>query len=98
MKIVLLRTNERIYAFEDVCPHAFWPLSSGTFHDGVLECPGHAWEFSVQTGRCQESPTYCLTPISTSIAGEVVQLEWDAAGTLVDAKNRSSSYRECPRE
>ena len=98
MKIVLLRTKERIYAFEDVCPHAFWPLSSGTFHDGVLECPGHAWQFSVQTGRCHESPTYCLTPISASIADEVVQLEWEAAGTLGDAEKLTSSCRACSRE
>lgn len=77
MKMVLLRTAERVYAYEDVCPHAFWPLSSGSFHDGVLECPGHAWEFQIETGRCQDSPGYCLTPISTTIVGKLVQFEWE---------------------
>jgi 3-phenylpropionate/trans-cinnamate dioxygenase ferredoxin subunit len=77
MKIVLVRTAEGVYAYEDVCPHAFWPLSAGIFRDGVLECPGHAWEFHVQTGKCQESPAYCLTPVSTTIVGEVVRLEWE---------------------
>jgi nitrite reductase/ring-hydroxylating ferredoxin subunit len=87
MKIVLVRTNEHVYAFEDVCPHAFWPLSAGTFRDGVLECPGHGWEFRVQTGQCHESPAYCLTPISAGIANGVVRLEWEAANTLEDRKN-----------
>jgi 3-phenylpropionate/trans-cinnamate dioxygenase ferredoxin subunit len=81
MKMVLLRTPERVYAYEDVCPHAFWPLSAGSFHDGVLECPGHAWEFQIQTGKCEESPGYCLTPISAILVGELVKLEWEAART-----------------
>jgi nitrite reductase/ring-hydroxylating ferredoxin subunit len=79
MKMVLLRTPERVYAYEDVCPHAFWPLSAGSFHDGVLECPGHAWEFQIQTGKCEESPGYCLTPISATVVGELVKLEWESS-------------------
>jgi nitrite reductase/ring-hydroxylating ferredoxin subunit len=81
MKMVLLRTAERVYAYEDVCPHAFWPLSAGSFHDGVLECPGHAWEFQIQTGKCEESPGYCLTPISATLVRELVKLEWEGART-----------------
>lgn len=76
LKIVLVRTAEKVYAFEDVCPHAFWPLSAGIFRDGILECPGHGWEFHVRTGKCQDPPSYCLTPVSATILGEVVQLEW----------------------
>jgi nitrite reductase/ring-hydroxylating ferredoxin subunit len=78
MKMVLLRAAERVYAYEDVCPHAFWPLSAGYFHDGVLECPGHAWEFQIQTGKCEESPGYCLTPVSATLVGGLVKLEWEA--------------------
>jgi nitrite reductase/ring-hydroxylating ferredoxin subunit len=95
MKIVLVRTTERVYAFEDVCPHAFWPLSAGIFHDGILECPGHAWEFQVQTGNCQESPDYCLTPVSAMIVGDVVRLEWEVTSTPLRGKN---SPQPQPRE
>lgn len=86
MRIVLVRTAEGVYAYEDVCPHAFWPLSAGIFHDGILECPGHAWAFHVQTGNCQESPAYCLTPVSATIVGDVVRLEWEATNTLLARK------------
>jgi len=78
LKFVVVRTPKAVYAFEDTCPHAMWPLSAGTFHDGVLECPGHAWEFQVETGRCQDSPAYCLVPVATNILGEFVRLEWGA--------------------
>ncbi len=86
MKMVLLRTADCVYAYEDVCPHAFWPLSAGSFHDGVLECPGHAWEFSIQTGQCEATPGYCLTPISATILGDVVKLEWEGVSTSMKLK------------
>jgi nitrite reductase/ring-hydroxylating ferredoxin subunit len=76
MKLVLIRTEEKFCAYEDVCPHAFWPLSEGTVNNGVLECPGHGWEFSVESGRCLNAPAYCLTPVSATVLGETVLLQW----------------------
>jgi toluene monooxygenase system ferredoxin subunit len=77
MKLVLIRTETSVVAYEDVCPHAFWPLSDGTVQNGVLGCPGHGWEFSVANGRCLNAPAYCLTPVSVSVQGDTVLLSWD---------------------
>jgi nitrite reductase/ring-hydroxylating ferredoxin subunit len=77
-KLVILRTESRTVAYEDACPHASWPLSQGTLHDGVLECPGHGWEFSADTGRCVNAPAYCLTPISLEIREGIVRLDWES--------------------
>ena len=77
MKLVVIRTEGQISAYENVCPHAFWPLSDGSVWNGVLECPGHGWEFSVASGRCLNAPAYCLTPISVTVQGEAVQLQWE---------------------
>jgi nitrite reductase/ring-hydroxylating ferredoxin subunit len=79
MPIVVLRTEQGITAFEDRCPHAFWPLSEGEIYDGVLECPGHGWEFDVTSGRCLNAPAYCLTPVSVTIEAGMVQLCWSEA-------------------
>jgi nitrite reductase/ring-hydroxylating ferredoxin subunit len=95
LKIVLLRTAERVYAFQDVCPHASWPLSAGTFHDGKLECPGHGWEFRVETGECPESPTYCLTRVSARVEGEMVRLEWKVESISQETEHRCSQMQEC---
>jgi nitrite reductase/ring-hydroxylating ferredoxin subunit len=77
MKLVVVRTESQISAYEDVCPHAFWPLSEGTLRGGVLECPGHGWEFSADSGRCLNAPAYCLTPISLEVLDGIIRLEWD---------------------
>ena len=47
--IVVMRTAEGIKAFLDSCPHAGWRLSEGELINGVLECPGHGWEFKAAT-------------------------------------------------
>ena len=76
-KVVVIRSGDQIYAYQDVCPHAFWPLSEGIVTQGVLECPGHGWEFSVETGMCLNAPAYCLTPVALTVEGENIRLHWE---------------------
>lgn len=75
--IVVYQSHEGIRAYEDACPHASWPLSRGQVCDGVLECPGHGWEFNIETGRCLNAPVYCLTPVTVRVDGDYVHLEYD---------------------
>ena len=88
--IVAIRTSEGIFAYYDRCPHAYWPLSQGAVTNGVLECPGHGWEFDVETGRCLNAPAYCLSPVAAKQTGESVHLEWNAVpaeGTPLRSKH-----------
>jgi nitrite reductase/ring-hydroxylating ferredoxin subunit len=75
--IVVYRSREGIYAYEDACPHAAWPLSSGQVCDGVLECPGHGWEFNIHTGQCLNAPVYRLTPVTVRVDGDSICFEYD---------------------
>lgn len=79
--IVVLRKDGRIRAFEDVCPHAFWPLSSGEVDGDLLICPGHGWEFSVETGQCQNAAGYCLQPVPLTVEGVSVIFHYDGLHT-----------------
>jgi len=73
--IVVIRTKERITAYHDICPHAQWPLSEGEIVDGHLECPGHGWQFSLETGQCLNSPAYCLTSFLVSTFSDSVRID-----------------------
>src|SRR5437870_1243046 len=75
--IVVIRTLGGIHAYRDVCPHAAWRLSDGELVDGVLECPGHGWQFEVATGRCESVPDYCLKNVPLTIHGDLVRFEWN---------------------
>jgi nitrite reductase/ring-hydroxylating ferredoxin subunit len=75
--IAVVRSKGQIRAFEDVCPHAFWPLSAGEIEDDVLICPGHGWEFSLETGQCRNASIYCLRSVPLTIEGDTVILDCD---------------------
>ena len=81
--VVVFRTGESVSAFEDSCPHAHWRLSDGEVTAGVLECPGHGWEFNVQTGRCLNVPAYSLRSYQVTISNDVVRIEWDETSLTI---------------
>jgi 3-phenylpropionate/trans-cinnamate dioxygenase ferredoxin subunit len=72
--IVVVRTGESVTAFEDVCPHAHWRLSEGEIVNGLLECPGHGWEFCPATGDCVTVPAHCLKPVTVTRLGQRIRL------------------------
>lgn len=49
-QILLANVAGNIYACEDVCPHAFAPLSEGTLDGEQVECPLHGSVFNVTSG------------------------------------------------
>ncbi len=52
----LYRVGDRVYAMEDTCPHAGFPLSEGEFRDCVIVCKAHGWPFDVRTGFDPDDP------------------------------------------
>lgn len=46
----------KLYALEDVCPHAYALLSQGFIDGEEVECPLHGAKFHVPTGRCTKEP------------------------------------------
>ncbi len=41
---------------DNTCTHAFALLTEGWFEDGILECPLHAGQFDVRTGKGLGAP------------------------------------------
>jgi len=50
-KILLLRLDGTVAAFNDACPHKGTPLSDGHLEDGVLTCGVHLWKFEATSGK-----------------------------------------------
>ena len=70
--IALFQAGGRVYAFADLCVHQDRSLFKGTLLHGKVICPGHQWQFDLETGyeadqdRCQ--PTY---PVRVDDAGTI---------------------------
>ena len=62
LAIALFHAGGRVYAFADLCVHQDRSLVKGTLLHGKVICPGHQWQFDLETGYeadqelCQ--PTY----------------------------------------
>lgn len=46
----LYRVDDVVYAMEDACPHAGYPLSEGELAGCVISCRAHGWPFDIRTG------------------------------------------------
>ncbi|MEE2062030.1 MULTISPECIES: Rieske 2Fe-2S domain-containing protein [Rhodococcus] len=65
-----------ILAFQGMCPHQEVLLADGNWNDesGVLECPGHHWQFDMRTGDGL-NPTGCrLYRFPVRVADEQIQV------------------------
>jgi nitrite reductase/ring-hydroxylating ferredoxin subunit len=54
-QIVILMREDRLFVFDNRCPHEGYPLSEGTFSDEdgscVLTCNWHNWKFTLDNGQ-----------------------------------------------
>jgi nitrite reductase/ring-hydroxylating ferredoxin subunit len=51
--VALYQVDEKVFATDDVCSHAFALLSGGFLDGHVIECPLHGAMFDVRNGKCQ---------------------------------------------
>lgn len=51
--VCVVRVEEGVFAFDDVCPHRGAKLSEGRLKGTTLECAAHTWEFDVTNGALQ---------------------------------------------
>jgi NAD(P)H-dependent nitrite reductase small subunit len=56
LQLALCRIENDVYAFEDICPHAYALLSQGFVEGGEIECPLHGARFDIASGRCLAPP------------------------------------------
>ncbi len=51
-KLGVYLMGDEVHVLGDVCPHAYALLSQGFQENGVIECPLHAAQFDIATGKC----------------------------------------------
>ncbi len=77
--ICLVRTGTEVFACEDCCSHAEYPMSEGEMVDDyVIECSLHGAQFDIRTGEVLEPPaTERLRMIEVKIANDDVLVRFE---------------------
>jgi nitrite reductase/ring-hydroxylating ferredoxin subunit len=85
--IGLYRVGEAIYAMEDACPHAGYPLSEGELDGCIISCRAHGWPFDIRTGfdpdHADGFPIPCF---AVEVEGDEVRI--DLANRINDPRRR----------
>lgn len=63
-RIALFLVGDAVFALADTCIHKERSLAKGTVFRGKVICPGHQWQFDLETGWAEDQeqcqPTYAV--------------------------------------
>ncbi len=54
-EICVVKNSDRIFAFQNKCPHAAGELCNGWLSEGMIVCPVHHRKFNMETGQGQDN-------------------------------------------
>ena len=68
--IVFAKVDDKIYAFNDRCPHKGFPLHKGSLDGHALTCAYHGGKFDIRNGQCLKHPyaTYPCQSFAVDVA------------------------------
>lgn len=81
--LALANLDGRIYALDNTCPHRGGPLSMGFLDGENIECPLHAWQFNLRTGKCVFNESVVPT-FPVAVEGDDVLVDIEAAAGGLD--------------
>ncbi|MCX5774806.1 MAG: Rieske 2Fe-2S domain-containing protein [Firmicutes bacterium] len=57
--LLLLAFEDKAYALADKCPHKGYPISTGHFEKGIIQCKEHGLEIDIRTGIAVDTQKSC---------------------------------------
>jgi nitrite reductase/ring-hydroxylating ferredoxin subunit len=75
--ILLVRSEDKVYALDNLCPHAGSKLDKGRIVKGAVACPLHGARFELETGKCKTMQLGDIHPIVThavQIVGDHIEV------------------------
>ena len=60
--ILLTRLADKITGFKNACAHMGMAMDGGEIEDGIITCPYHGFQYSLESGECLTAPEVQLQP------------------------------------
>lgn len=76
-RILLLRLEDGVRAYEDRCAHLGVPLSMGTLQGVTLTCGAHHYQYDARTGAGINPRATQLVQLRTCVADGAIQVDVD---------------------
>jgi nitrite reductase/ring-hydroxylating ferredoxin subunit len=72
--VLLSRFGDRVTCFDMACAHMGMPLDGGEIVGGIITCPHHGLQYSLETGECLTAPEVQLKPHQVRVVGERIDI------------------------
>ncbi|MGX5851418.1 non-heme iron oxygenase ferredoxin subunit [Mesorhizobium sp. PL10] len=70
IRVAIYLIDNKVYATNNVCSHAFALLSDGWLEGTLIECPLHGAQFEITSGEVVQGPAECpITVFETKVEG-----------------------------
>jgi toluene monooxygenase system ferredoxin subunit len=71
-KVLLLRVEDEVFAYEDRCAHLGVALSEGRLEGTTITCSAHHYQYDALSGRGVNPRDVCLKPFAVKLeAGDI---------------------------
>lgn len=74
-RLLLLKLEGVVHAYEDRCAHQGVPLSEGELRDGVLTCRAHHWQYDARSGRGVNPASVCLKAVPVRVEDDSILVD-----------------------
>lgn len=81
-KVLLVRLEGRVFAYEDRCSHLGVALSAGRLDAAVITCSAHHYQYDARTGSGINPRSACLRAFSVAVEDGWVAVDVDVEARL----------------
>jgi len=74
-EVLLSRFENKVTCYQNSCAHMGMPLDMGEVNNGILVCPHHGFEYSLQTGECLTAPEVQLHTHAVRVIDDKVEIK-----------------------
>lgn len=72
--VLVSRFGDKVTCFENACAHMGMALDGGEIEAGLITCPYHGFQYSLESGECLTAPEVQLQPHAVRVLGERVEV------------------------
>ena len=74
-EVLLSRFDNKVTCYQNACAHMGMPMDMGDVSNGILVCPHHGFEYSLQTGECLSAPEVQLHTHAVRVIDDQVEVK-----------------------
>ena len=74
--LLVTKLADRVAVFENACAHMGLAMDGGEIEQGLITCPYHGFQYSLESGECLTAPEVQLQPHGARVVGDRIEVQF----------------------